>query len=93
MPIHDAQWMLRDGTSLLNAAEVGDGKRVGDGPINRMDLDIWTPLDGTTLVWKLEESNDDSSYTDVPGAAGTDRFYDRRDGGTRYDAGALRAAA
>ncbi len=71
MPVMDWEYMLRDGTTTLNATETGDGVKLGPCPLGGMLLEIYRPTAGTTFSWKLQESDDDSSYSDVSGVSGT----------------------
>jgi hypothetical protein len=64
MPVTDGDFLLRDGSTLLNSAEgTGDGVLVGPCPLNGMLLMMNLPVDGTQLICQIEESDDDSSYT------------------------------
>jgi len=67
MPVTDGDFLLRDGSTLLNSAEgAGDGVLVGPCPLNGMLLYMRLPLDGTQLICKIQESDTEgSSYTDV----------------------------
>lgn len=74
MPVQDASYMLRDGSSALSASEQsGAGVFVGKGPIHGMICQMYVPsYAGTTptLDCKLQEATTSGgSFTDVPGGA------------------------
>jgi hypothetical protein len=58
MPVTDGDFLLRDGSTLLNSAEgAGDGVLVGPCPLNGMLLMMNLPVDGTQLICQIEESD------------------------------------
>ena len=65
MPVTDGDFLLRDGSTLLNSAEgAGDGVLVGPCPLNGMLLMVNLPLDDTEVVMQVEESDTEGSgYT------------------------------
>ena len=73
MSITDADYMPRDGSTNLTAAETGDGVKVGPCPLGGMLIEVYRPAAGTTFTVHFEESDDDDTYTDMaqPAAAGT----------------------
>ena len=57
MAITDSDYMLRDGSTALNAAtETGDGVKVGPCPLGGMLIGILRPSDGTSFTVKFSES-------------------------------------
>ena len=65
MPVTDGDFLLRDGSTVLNSAEgTGDGVLVGPCPLNGMLLMINLPLDDTQVIMQVEESDTEGSgYT------------------------------
>lgn len=65
MPVTDGDFLLRDGSTLLDSAEgTGDGVLVGPCPLAGMLLFMRLPVDGTQLICQIEESDvEGSGYT------------------------------
>ena len=64
MPVTDGDFLLRDGSTLLDGVETGDGGLVGPCPLNGMLLMMNLPVNGTELICQVEESDTEGSgYT------------------------------
>ncbi len=73
MPVSDKEILLASDVTIT-ANGNGTGKRTGPGPLHGMKAYLHADSEtGTTptLTIKLQESDDDSTYTDVPGGSFT----------------------
>jgi hypothetical protein len=77
MPVSDYEYMLRTGAADLDATEDSEsGVKVGASPYQPIKARVYVPSvsgsDTPTLSIKFQESDDDSSYSDIEGGAMAD---------------------
>lgn len=73
MPIQDSLARLRTvSDGLLDGVETLTAIDIGPSPAEGALLAIYMPLDATTFTAKLEDSPDNSNWTDVPQAVWTE---------------------
>lgn len=60
MPVQDASFMLRDGSTVVSGTEDGDWIRVGKTSYKNLATQVHLPTDGTTITIVIQQADDDS---------------------------------